>query len=411
MLQAPAATLCSRGCFNGAVTALLAAVRAARASTQVVHCSQHSMEDVGESIKLQSLERRVSEIAMEVSTQVSLALASWHEKEAQLLRMFQSQQEELHQLRVHCCLSQQRSSSALDVSKAPAAGESPAAVGSHACSSLQQEVVAETSTLLKELKDERCIVSEMLDNVKQEKCEVIAMMHMFVTAKNEAMEELDGLRHAARDEISAFVVHARSSVSAATTVTRGRHSEVTSARSDGREAADHERPTEPVQIASVHGGRRAGSHSTLLPAASQAPAMQLLTRPHVGQQQPSGTSGVAVATVGPASVTAPGVTASGRDQRRHSTGVVPAEPSVQSSCSPARQKSAGVSMTRVLSVNTACSPPMLPRPAVATAETLKSPVRRFYSGSPAQAGVQELLGRGPSISASWTTMSQGPLIR
>jgi hypothetical protein len=68
-------------------------------------------------------------------------------------------------------------------------------------------------------------------------------------------------------------------------------------------------------------------------------------------------------------------------------------------------------MTRVLSVNTACSPPMLPRPAIATAETLKSPVRRFFSGSPTHAGGQEMVGRGPSISASWTTMSQGPLIR
>jgi len=388
------------------------------------------MADVSENSQLQALQRRVDELSVEVSEQVSLAVAGWREKEVELLRMLQSQQEELQQLRVqqyslHCRLSQQGSSSALDVGKAPAAsiecqwhewltelskvqqdhkqllaGESsPAAASSHACISLRQEVVTDTLSLLKELKDERCIVADMLDTVKQEKCEVIAMMHMFATSKNEAMEELDGLRQTARDEISAFAVHARPLAAAAATVGRGRQCEVTSARSDGREVADHELHTEPVRIATIH-GLRAGSHTTLCPALLQAPTVPIAAGIH-GLARPPG------AALGAASVAATGA-ASSRDQRRHSTGVAAAEPSVQSPCSPARQYSAGVSMTRVLSVNTACSPPMLPRPAVATAETQKSPVRRFFSGSPVQ---PEKVGRGPSSSASWTTMSQGPLIR
>lgn len=282
--------------------------------------------------------------------------------------------------------------------------------------SQQQEVVTETLTLLKELKDERCIVADMLDNVKKEKCEVIAMMHMFATTKNEAMEELDIHRHAARDEISAIAVHARSSATAAATVGHGRQSEATSARGEGREMADLELSMEPVRVASVS-GIRAGSHTTLCPASLQAPTVPItvgihgLTRSPMGQQQPSGANGVASAAPGAASVTAPGAAGS-HDQRRHSTaGIAPAEPSVQSPCSPVRQYSAGVSVPRLLSVNTAYSPPMLPRPAIATSEAQKSPVRRFFSGSLAHIGGQEMVGRGPSISASWTTTSQGPLIR
>jgi len=410
------------------------------------------MEHMGEISQLQALERRIDELSVELSTQVSLAMAGWREKEAELLRMLQSQQEELQQLRVqqvslHGRLSPQRCQSALGGDRAPVtsiesqwqesitelrklqqdhtqllAGESQAAVDSDACSSLQQEVVTTTLTLLKELKDERGIVVDMLDNVKKEKCEVIAMMHTFATTKAEAMEELDGFRHAARDEISAFAVRALSSPSATVTVGHSRQSEVTSARGDGRDAADHELPTEPVRIAAIH-GPRAGSHTTLCPASLQAPAVAFptgihgFTWPPVGQQQQSGASGVAGAAPGAVSGAAP-CAAGSHDQRRNSTGTAPAEPPVRSACSPVRQYSAGVSATRLLSINTAYSPPMLPRPVIATAETQKSPVRRFISGSLAQVGGQETVGTGPggaawgnSISATWTTVSQSPLIR
>merc|ERR1740123_870248 len=169
-------------------------------------------------------------------------------------------------------------------------------------------------------------------------------MHTFATTKAEAMEELDGFRHAARDEISAFTVRALSSPSAAVPVGHSRQSEVTSARGDGRDAADHELPAEPVRIATIH-GPRAGSHTTLCPASLQAPAVPFatgihgLTWPPVSQQQPSGASGVAGAVPGASSGAAPGTTGN-HDQRRHSTGAAPAEPPVRNACSPVRQYSA-----------------------------------------------------------------------
>jgi len=413
------------------------------------------MEHMGETSQLQALERRVDELSVEVLTQVSLAVAGWREKEAELLRMLRSQQEELQQLRVqqdslHARLSPQRCHGALGGDMAPVtsienqwqesltelsklqqdhtqllARESSVAADSDACG-LPREAVTETRTLLKELKDERGLVADMLDNVKKEKCEVIAMMHTFATTKTEAMEELDGFRHAARDEISAFAVRALSSPSATVTVGHSRQSEVTSARGDGRDAADHELPTEPVRIATIH-GPRAGSHTTLCPASLQAPAVSFppgihgFAWPPAGQQQPSGASGVTGAAPGAVSGAvsgaAPGAAGS-HDQRRNSTGTAPVEPPVRSACSPVRQYSAGVSATRLLSINTAYSPPMLPRPVITTAETQKSPVRRFISGSLAPVGGQEAVGTGPggaawgnSISATWTTVSQSPLIR
>lgn len=67
--------------------------------------------------------------------------------------------------------------------------------------------------ILKELREERGVIAEMLGNVRQEKCEVIAAMHSFAIDKNEALSELEGLRRDAADEITGLM--ARGPVAAA----------------------------------------------------------------------------------------------------------------------------------------------------------------------------------------------------
>merc|ERR1719468_378318 len=261
----------------------------------------------------------------------------------------------------------------------PEASRSPSSSGRSRQPQAADASAGDVLSILKELRDERAIVADMLDNVKKEKCEVIAMMHIFATSKSAAIEELDGLRHAARDELSAFAVRVRSSASAAT-VGRGRQSEVASAR--GHDDAAQEPTAEPVRIATMSSGgpRIGGSHAMLCPAAGaslQAPVVQLrLAPPAVRQQQACGASGVVCAASGAASGAATG----SHDQRRHSTGPATAEPPIRNNCSPIRQQSAGVSATRLLAMNATYSPSVVSRPTIATSETQKSPVHRLISG-------------------------------
>lgn len=65
----------------------------------------------------------------------------------------------------------------------------------------------DVNAMAKELREETGHVATMLDNVRQEKCEVIAMMHTFQIDKDEALREMDSLRRTAREELS-FVMPA-----------------------------------------------------------------------------------------------------------------------------------------------------------------------------------------------------------
>lgn len=69
---------------------------------------------------------------------------------------------------------------------------------------LQEE--AEACKTLRDLKDERNQVSEMLDRVREEKLEVIKMMHTFHMEKDEAIQELEALRQAIMQEAMALGV-------------------------------------------------------------------------------------------------------------------------------------------------------------------------------------------------------------
>lgn len=72
---------------------------------------------------------------------------------------------------------------------------------------LQQEHsrTRDLEELLQEVREERGVVVDMLENVKREKCEVIAVMHSFAMDKNTAMQDLSSLHQLAREEITALV--------------------------------------------------------------------------------------------------------------------------------------------------------------------------------------------------------------
>lgn len=57
----------------------------------------------------------------------------------------------------------------------------------------------------KELQNERQLVAQMLSNIKQEKLDVIAVMHGFHVNKTLAMQELDDLRRASLEEMASAV--------------------------------------------------------------------------------------------------------------------------------------------------------------------------------------------------------------
>jgi len=61
--------------------------------------------------------------------------------------------------------------------------------------------LAKAIEVLEDLNEERACVSTMLENVKQEKLEVIAMMHSFAVGKDEALQEFEGVRQQAVDEL------------------------------------------------------------------------------------------------------------------------------------------------------------------------------------------------------------------
>jgi hypothetical protein len=63
------------------------------------------------------------------------------------------------------------------------------------------QVLNDLPVLLKELHEERARIADMLDGVKVEKLEVIAMMHSFQMDKSEAMKELENIWQTARVEL------------------------------------------------------------------------------------------------------------------------------------------------------------------------------------------------------------------
>jgi len=412
---------------------------------------------------LRALERRVDDMSQEVSAQVSSAVAALQEE---LLQLLHAQQEELRKLRVQqqhlqesMAVQVQRPVLEGDV-QATGALESqlrdlvselrgmrqdpnqkadfPAAAVAQAAQQLQAEVVsADAVVMLKELREERALVTEMLDNVKQEKCEVIAMMHTFAMSKGEAIDELEGIRRAACEEAMAAASLVRKVVGnggqqaqeAVSNGVCGRHSqEVISneacgrlshegpptCRSAVRDAGREEREEERLAHQPVLLQGRQGSRTSLCPATlqQQASAPVTLAGTAAPPQHPGVAMGHSVPMQGSVQHTVVISTAQGmmqnHDHRRHSTGTGPGEPPLRRVCSPTRQYSAG-GAAGLLPVSVACSPPMLPRPTTTLSQPgdqQKSPVRRFISAG-LSPRVQDTLGPSPG----WAAMSQAALIR
>jgi len=87
----------------------------------------------------------------------------------------------------------------------------------------QEKLASPPSETLRELKDETSHVEKMLQDVRQEKLEVIAMMHSFAIGKDEALQELDAMRRQSGEELRDTLRAARLSaatLSAATTARR-----------------------------------------------------------------------------------------------------------------------------------------------------------------------------------------------
>lgn len=140
------------------------------------------------------------------------------EKQAELMRLLRAQQQELEEVR-----KQQLNLQEL-VSTLGNTGEmglqnlvvdlkrllqetSNELCGSNAKDLLDN--VGGTSRMLQELREERGLVADMLEGVRREKCEVIAMMHTFAMDKGEAMQELEGFRRSTREDVMAILDAAR----------------------------------------------------------------------------------------------------------------------------------------------------------------------------------------------------------
>jgi hypothetical protein len=117
------------------------------------------------------------------------------------LQRLKKQQEEIEQLRRQQALLREDVAKALRHLSPQAASHqstgsrtplSPRSAEAHNSASKMQP-------LLSELREERGLVAQMLEGVKQEKLEVIAMMHAFELSRSSALQDLEGLVVAARD--------------------------------------------------------------------------------------------------------------------------------------------------------------------------------------------------------------------
>lgn len=114
------------------------------------------------------------------------------------------------------------------------------------------------ASILKDLTEERGHVAQMLDGVKQEKLEVIAMMHSFQMDKSEALKDLEGLWQAARTELAASAAAVRKA-SSATPIVPG---------------------TSPVaQAPGGQAGQVAGQQAVIGPAISASPVSPVMAVP------------------------------------------------------------------------------------------------------------------------------------
>jgi len=136
-----------------------------------------------------------------------------------------------------------------------------------------------TATMIEELREEKAQVADMLDGVKREKLEVIAMMHSFAMDKDSAFQELEELRSTARCELAP--IHETPSPAAVATVSGVQHN-------DCRRGIDNQTHTMNARLLSAPAWLT--SHSAAQSMASVVP------------QQPSPIMGATVVSAAQASM-------------------------------------------------------------------------------------------------------------
>jgi len=369
-----------------------------------------------------ALQRRVHDMSLEMSAQVSSAVTALQDE---LMKLLQNQQEELHKLRLQQqCLQE---TLAVQFHRSRQDGDDQA-VGQPFESKLRdllgelhtthkaEASSSDAKSVLRDLREEKALVAEMLDNVKQEKCEVIAMMHAFAMSKGEAIDELEGLRRVACEEAQAAANLVRRVVSSSGCSSRQPQEVPSTCRSAVRDTVTDEDRMLSTQTVLLGGrqGSRSNLTGTLQPQASapmtltstgghppQAGGVTVMTMQHSQQpqqQSPQQQFSQPLTVI----ATTQSLMQGNPDHRRLSSGAV--EPSLRRVCSPTRQYSAG-GAGGLLPVSVACSPPLVPRPATAV-ETQKSPVRRFIS-----AGLSPRVQDTLASSQGWGQISQATLIR
>eukprot|EP00450_Noctiluca_scintillans_P002581 CAMPEP_0194487902 /NCGR_PEP_ID=MMETSP0253-20130528/8036_1 /TAXON_ID=2966 /ORGANISM="Noctiluca scintillans" /LENGTH=417 /DNA_ID=CAMNT_0039328207 /DNA_START=65 /DNA_END=1318 /DNA_ORIENTATION=- len=102
------------------------------------------------------------------------------------------------------------------VSRSDAKNTSPGqSIAGELCAKLG--AMEDMPAVLQELHSERGRVADMLEGVRQEKLEVIAMMHSFQMDKHEALKELEQIWQSARTELANCAAHSRKVSSSPTT--------------------------------------------------------------------------------------------------------------------------------------------------------------------------------------------------
>lgn len=169
----------------------------------------------GEPPSVSSLERRLETLSSEMTAQVSWAMSLLHQKGEELQKLVQTQREEMDDLRKQQAAMQ-------DSIRAVARAAERGSVDNSQTEPTSREAETDSHSglsgelLMKELREERFAVHTMLDNVRREKCEVIAVMHSFAMEKAEAMRELESARRTASDEISIMAQQAHKALSMST---------------------------------------------------------------------------------------------------------------------------------------------------------------------------------------------------
>jgi len=385
-------------------------------------------------------------MSLEVSAQAARVSSAVSALQDEILQRMHSQQQELQKLRV-----QQQSLQETMAVQFQRPREDCNEVTTEAVNSQLRDIVSELKTMhkdpegkdgghmgsplrttpqfqadndvmlvLKELREEKAKVAEMLDNVKTEKCEVIAMMHAFAMSKGEAIDELEGLRRVACEEVQAAADLVRRVVSSSGGSSRQQQEVPSTCRSTVRDIVRDEEEralsmTQPLLLQGRQGSRTslcAGSlqpqASAPMPLTSTTTAMPtqggggvtIMTMQGVQQQQQQQHQQQQQQPVAVIATTQSMVQGAQHDWR---TSAAHGDSALRRVRSPTRQYSAGGA--GLLPVSVACSPPMLPRPTTAV-ETQKSPVRRFIS-----AGLSPRVQDAVAPSQGWASISQATLIR